>query len=1158
MSYGFVGTFSPISALALHPRPDGASIVMPTHWESTAEPIPGYRLVERLGRGGFGEVWKAEAPGGLSKAIKFVHGEIADGNAKHAHQELKALERVRGIRHPFILTMERFDIIDGQLMIVMEIADCSLEQRLRECQNQGLIGIPRNELLGYMTEASEALDVMSHEHDLQHLDIKPQNIFLIAGHVKVADFGLVKDLEGCTASVTGGVTPVYAPPETFDGWVSRSSDQYSLGIVYQEMLTGTRPFPGPSARQYMMQHLTADPDLSPLPACDRAIVRKAMSKDPKERYPSCREFVDALREAGKTTYSTTTLAGTDTQPIAAVSEAGISTRLVHEDKTGECKTSIRSAPTLDRAGVRASASGVTRPTLVIGLGETGFNAVGAVREKLRARHGDSSSWPAVRLLSIDVESALARLDQKVLGADVLDQMLLCRIRKPNQLFQEWDGLKHLSRWLNPNMLFQITSNGSTNGQRALGRLAFFENYRRIFARLRTEIDALLDPARIQSSVSGCGRTLRTEEPQVVVIASMGGGVGSGMFLDLCYAIRQVLLESGVSSPDIDGYLIAAHRASKPQSELRRINSFALAQDVLNLTQPDAKYSVDYEGAGQIHNFTGPPCKAIYYLDADGAALPEPKEPAIQEVLADWVWHSLASTVGKQLERSEREEHWSKHRSLGIFSLSYPVRKMLSVAAARLCDELVGTWLESMPRREGDYASDHASRMIAAAGFDPNDIARSLLDAANVRLEQPIHVLAAEAIAEIEERLSASPPKERTDLYRDAIVALKEMFGPDPDEDDGSLVEMPIFEAALAGATNDLANEMLDPLIQSLSMSLDRPGNRFERSRRTWEGFSTYLLQKLDQTLEAARAETQKVCRRARMLRERITSGSTMGIDSAARRVELLDRYAQDKIDCRLREQVVQVYLVLRGRLSDWSRDFVRIRQRVEQLRAVMAAEGAKKLTALGGLASQTVFPGGYLTVEEAADHLFQQVRGVARQDLDAWIQSSMIAPIGGLWELCGKDEEFQKHLPTMFISAAMNWLQEGLATTDVAQAIIDRHGGNVDSLGRELGSFFEWALPSAPYRAPSGPIDVAPAQECLVLAVPDSPAGKQLGEMFRRGLTGIVPQIVDAGDECVVSRVQAHESLARILPKWVLDSKPLYDAACQTRLSPEIFPDDHD
>src|SRR3954449_5586059 len=125
--------------------------------EANAEPIPGYRLLERLGGGGFGEVWKCVAPGGLHKAIKFVFGDLSSANEddQRAEQELKALSRVKSVRHPYILSLERFDIIDNQLLIVMELADRNLWDRFRECRTQGLPGIPREELLRYVEETAE-------------------------------------------------------------------------------------------------------------------------------------------------------------------------------------------------------------------------------------------------------------------------------------------------------------------------------------------------------------------------------------------------------------------------------------------------------------------------------------------------------------------------------------------------------------------------------------------------------------------------------------------------------------------------------------------------------------------------------------------------------------------------------------------------------------------------------------------------------------------------------------------------------------------------------------------------------------------------------------------------------------------------------------------
>src|SRR5262249_34433161 len=130
---------------------------MAFHIAKDAEPIPGYRLLEPLGRGGFGEVWKCEAPGGLLKAVKFVFGDLdtLEPDKLSARQELKSLARVKDVRHPFLLSLERFDVVAGQLVIVTELADRDLWARFRECRAQGLPGIPQDELLGYLTEAAE-------------------------------------------------------------------------------------------------------------------------------------------------------------------------------------------------------------------------------------------------------------------------------------------------------------------------------------------------------------------------------------------------------------------------------------------------------------------------------------------------------------------------------------------------------------------------------------------------------------------------------------------------------------------------------------------------------------------------------------------------------------------------------------------------------------------------------------------------------------------------------------------------------------------------------------------------------------------------------------------------------------------------------------------
>jgi len=284
-----------------------------------------YRIVRKLGSGGMANVYLAEDEDlGRRVAIKILNDRYANDDLfiERFRREAKS---AAALSHPNIVSVYDRGEAEGTYYIAMEVIEGrSLKELI---MTRGPLPIPQ--ALAYTHEMLEALR-FAHRHGIIHRDIKPHNI-LIGERLKVTDFGIAR--AGASQMTEAGSimgTAQYLSPEQARGApVTAASDLYSVGIVLYEMLTGKVPFTGDSAIEIAMKHLNEPPKppskIRPeIPEELDAVVLRALSKNPEDRYQTAEEFSEDLHrvEAGLPLAPETSEAATALLAGAAIPLAG--------------------------------------------------------------------------------------------------------------------------------------------------------------------------------------------------------------------------------------------------------------------------------------------------------------------------------------------------------------------------------------------------------------------------------------------------------------------------------------------------------------------------------------------------------------------------------------------------------------------------------------------------------------------------------------------------------------------------------------------------------------------------------------------------------------------------------------------------------------------
>jgi eukaryotic-like serine/threonine-protein kinase len=1055
--------------------------------EANAEPIPGYRLIEPLGSGGFGEAWKCEAPGGLFKAIKFVYGNLnsLDVDGARAEQEKRALDRIKTIRHAFILPMDRIEVVEGELVIVMELADRNLHDAFEESVQAGLVGIPRDALLRYMRDSAEALDHMNDQHELQHLDIKPRNLFLVGDHVKVADFGLVKHLQRTSASgILGGVTPLYAPPETFSGAISNRSDQYSLAIVYQELLTGQRPYNGKNARLLAQQHMNEAPELRSLPDHDRAIVARALAKDPAKRFPSCLAFVRALYNATNATQNNISLPEVNNRP-KSMSDTMDNLFLGDPGPDGDelVEVDLGEVPSVhgeSELGLTQALpqTGALRPTIVIGLGNFGRRALMELRCRFLDRFGDLDKLPLLRFLYVDTDPDAVKASLR--GSPEVsfksNEVQLLPLQQVGHYRKR--QIEQLNEWMPREKLYTMPRSLKPQGSRALARLSFADNYLRLMARIKREIQHVTHPDAIYQSVSSTGLALRDNVPRVYIIAAANGG-NSGFLPDLGYATRRLLHQLRHVEAPVTAMLFCGAPDDPATPRQEQANLFATLTELNHFSDPQVSFVAQYGTDGPRLVDEGPPFDNTYLLTLENRS-PESRRDAMAH-LGSYLFHDLTTPLGIRLDasRMRRDPEASPFRSLGTYAVWFPRGLLLRLAAREACRRLIEEWQEvGEPTSYAELEAADA-RLLADPDLTLPALTHAIEEKAGLHMEGLPGDALTQMLATVEEQSEQFIAYDDPGSWaRQALVRVKDWLGSGIQPPGTSTIAQrkSRLTKALENAAVELVEEW-DKRLAALAYGLmQHPGRRVALAEKGLER----MIQFCNESAEANAARLEQLAPRTKKAQQQLQtaldncaagSGGFSWFGNRSKRLihVFMDHLAAYARQCLMEDMAAainQFFVLLSGKLGDRLRDLTYCRQRLRQMQEALdynsqpleetfldmsqpASESAPSPTPYmssesfwetirESVTTSVVLPTNETNLEHAAHRFLASVSQEHMMQLDQALQDHVLAKRGGLHKACMSTNDVLRHLAAPLVTHAVECLSSHLQITDVAQVEFSR------------------------------------------------------------------------------------------------------------------------
>src|SRR5262249_10229881 len=521
--------------------------------------------------------------------------------------------------------------------------------------------------------------------------------------------------------------------------------------VYQELLTGQRPFTGKNARVLAQQHMQAEPDLRTLPEAERFVVGRALAKDPAKRFPNCLAFIRALYTARNPSRPDIILPEPEPAPDAEATRPktildtldNISLEQLPEEdgwvpinEPSPAEPESDAVQEVSQLGVTVAQpqTGTLRPTLVLGLGAFGRRALLELRCRLIDRFGSLDQLPMLRFLYVDPDADAVKAGTRVRsrpgGAGGSDAGALGAASRawavyplPLQPVAQYRRrqMEQLGDWLPREKLYALPRSLKTQGSRALGRLAFTDNYLRLLTRLRREVQQSTHPDAIYRSVTETGLALRDNTPRVYVLAAATGGA-SGYLVDLGFVLRRLLHQLRHVESPVTVLLCCGAPAAPATPATEQANIYATITELNHFTDPAISFSAQYGTDGPAIRDNGQPFDSTYLLPL-AHRTPEAVQEAVTR-LGSYLFHELTTPLRLRLDQVRKHKDpggdrgvlATPFRSLGPYAVWFPRGLLLRLAARTACLRLLDEWVAVAG------PGGHASGVVRLRGEDDSGFA----------------------------------------------------------------------------------------------------------------------------------------------------------------------------------------------------------------------------------------------------------------------------------------------------------------------------------------------------------------------------------------------------------------------------------------------------